>query len=139
MARFCTLRSGDFSGAVSDFAEDSSARGLYNQYLARLGRYPEAIERYEQVLPKPSAAGSGLRQALLEKLMEQQNQQEQAEQEQQNQQQQQSQESQAAIPMSSGARPTGKRGARIGQQPESRNNSPMRKPRSNQRRRFRAG
>ena len=92
-------RSGDFSGAVSDFAEDSSARGLYNQgnALARLGRYPEAIERYEQVLQEnPQQQEAAFNKALLEKLMEQQNQQEQAEQEQQNQhQQQQSQESQS--------------------------------------------
>jgi len=92
-------RSGDFSGAVSDFAEDSSARGLYNQgnALARLGRYPEAIERYEQVLQEnPQQQEAAFNKALVEKLMEQQNQQEQAEQEQQNQQQQQqSQESQS--------------------------------------------
>jgi Ca-activated chloride channel family protein len=93
-------RSGDFSGAVSDFAEDSSARGLYNQgnALARLGRYPEAIERYEQVLQEnPQQQEAAFNKALVEKLMEQQNQQEQAEQEQQNQQQQQqSQESQSS-------------------------------------------
>jgi Ca-activated chloride channel family protein len=93
-------RSGDFSGAVSDFTQDSSAAGLYNQgnALARLGRYPEAIERYEQVLQdNPEQREAAFNKALLEKLLEQQNQQEQTEQEQQDQQQQQqSQESQTS-------------------------------------------
>lgn len=93
-------RSGDFSGAVSDFTQDASLTGLYNQgnALARLGRYPEAIERYEQVLQEdPGQQEAAFNKALLEKLLEQQNQQEQAEQEQQDQQQQQqSQESQSS-------------------------------------------
>jgi Ca-activated chloride channel family protein len=93
-------RSGDFSGAVSDFTQDASLTGLYNQgnALARLGRYPEAIERYEQVLQEdPGQQEAAFNKALLEKLLEQQNQQEQAEQEQQDQQQQQqSQESQTS-------------------------------------------
>jgi Ca-activated chloride channel family protein len=92
-------RSGDFSGAVNDFTQDASLTGLYNQgnALARLGRYPEAIERYEQVLQEdPGQQEAAFNKALLEKLLEQQNQQEQAEQEQQDQQQQQSQESQTS-------------------------------------------
>jgi Ca-activated chloride channel family protein len=93
-------RSGDFSGAVSDFTQDASLTGLYNQgnALARSGRYPEAIERYEQVLQEdPGQQEAAFNKALLEKLLEQQNQQEQAEQEQQDQQQQQqSQESQSS-------------------------------------------
>jgi Ca-activated chloride channel family protein len=85
---------------VSDFTQDASLTGLYNQgnALARLGRYPEAIERYEQVLQEdPGQQEAAFNKALLEKLLEQQNQQEQAEQEQQDQQQQQqSQESQTS-------------------------------------------
>ena len=75
-------------------------RALYNQgnALARLGRYPEAIERYEQVLNEnPEQQDAAFNKALLERLLEQQDQQEQAEQEQQErQQQQQSQQSQSS-------------------------------------------
>ena len=136
-------RSGDFSGAVSDFAEDSSARGLYNQgnALARLGRYPEAIERYEQVLQEnPQQQEAAFNKALLEKLMEQQNQQEQAEQEQQNQHhQQQSQESQSGDSDEQQEQANRKRGARSEQQPEeSEQQSDEETPSNQRRRRFRA-
>ena len=58
-------RSGDFGGAVNDFTKDTSQAGTYNQgnALAQLGRYSEAIERYQQVLGRKSgAAGCGLQQ-----------------------------------------------------------------------------
>ena len=99
MARFCTLPQWGFQRRGQRFCGRFICKGLYNQgnALARLGRYPEAIERYEQVLQEnPQQQEAAFNKALLEKLMEQQNQQEQAEQEQQNQQQQQqSQESQS--------------------------------------------
>ena len=88
-------RSGDFGGAVNDFTKDTSQAGTYNQgnALARLGRYPEAIERYQQVLNEnPEQQDAAFNKALLERLLEQQDQQEQAEQEQQEQQQQQQSE-----------------------------------------------
>lgn len=87
-------RSGDFSGAAGDFAQDPSPTGLYNQgnALARLGRYQEAISQYDQVLADdPNQEDATFNKALLEQLLEQQQQQEQAEQQQQDQQQQQSQ------------------------------------------------
>ena len=88
-------RSGDFGGAVNDFTKDTSQASTYNQgnALARLGRYPEAIERYQQVLNEnPEQQDAAFNKALLERLLEQQDQQEQAEQEQQEQQQQQQSE-----------------------------------------------
>lgn len=87
-------RSGDFSGAAGDFAQDPSPTGLYNQgnALARLGRYQEAISQYDQVLADdPNQEDATFNKALLEQLLEQQQQQEQAEQQQQDKQQQQSQ------------------------------------------------
>ena len=84
-------RSGDFSGAAGDFAQDPSLTGLYNQgnALARLGRYQDAIPQYDQVLADdPNQEDAAFNKALLEKLLEQQQQQEQAEQQQQDQQQQ---------------------------------------------------
>jgi Ca-activated chloride channel family protein len=87
-------RSGDFSGAAGDFAQDPSPIGLYNQgnALARLGRYQEAISQYDQVLADdPNQEDATFNKALLEQLLEQQQQQEQAEQQQQDKQQQQSQ------------------------------------------------
>ena len=90
-------RSGDFSGAAGDFAQDPSLTGLYNQgnALARLGRYQDAISQYDQVLADdPNQEDAAFNKALLEKLLEQQQQQEQAEQQQQDQQQQQNQQPQ---------------------------------------------
>ena len=85
-------RSGDFGGAASDFAEDPSLTGFYNQgnALARLGRYEDAISQYDRVLAaNPNQEDAAFNKALLEKLLEQQQrQQEQSEQEQREQQQQ---------------------------------------------------
>lgn len=90
-------RSGDYAASAEDFADDQSPTGLYNQgnALAKLGRYADAIERYEQVLSQlPNQEDAAFNKALLEELLEQQNQQEQQEQDQQQQEQQREQSDQ---------------------------------------------
>ena len=131
-------RSGDFSGAVNDFAEDSSARGLYNQGnatrpLGSLSRGHRTLRT--SIAGKPSAAGSGLQQGLAGKTAgtakpagtsrarttgpaptatKPSN-------------------PKAAIPMSSKSKTNRKaRSKNRSSSLKSRNNSPMRKPRSNQ-------
>jgi Ca-activated chloride channel family protein len=90
-------RGGDYAASAENFADDQSPTGLYNQgnALAKLGRYADAIERYEQVLSKlPNQEDAAFNKALLEELLEQQSQQEQSEQDQQQQEQQQEQSDQ---------------------------------------------
>jgi Ca-activated chloride channel family protein len=90
-------RSGDYAASAEDFARDQSPTGLYNQgnALAKLGRYADAIERYEQVLSRvPNQEDAAFNKALLEELLEQQSQQEQQEQDQQQQEQQRQQSDQ---------------------------------------------
>ncbi len=90
-------QSGDYSAALEDFRRDPSQRGLYNQAnaMAKMGRYADAIARYENVLAKdPQHEDAAFNKALLEELLTQQEQQ-RSEQDQQ-QQEQQSQQSQSA-------------------------------------------
>lgn len=87
-------RGGDYAGAIGDFARNTETAGMYNQgnAYAQLGRYPEAISRYDQVLDKdPDHVDAAFNKDLLEELLEQQSQQEQTEQNQQDNEQQQSQ------------------------------------------------
>jgi Ca-activated chloride channel family protein len=89
-------RSGDFGGAAGDFGQDTSLQGLYNQgnALARLGRYADAIERYDDVLKSdPKQEDAAFNKALVEDLLRQQEQQQQQQQQEQQQQQNQQQNS----------------------------------------------
>jgi Ca-activated chloride channel family protein len=89
-------RSGDFGGAAGDFGQDTSLQGLYNQgnALARLGRYADAIERYDDVLKSdPKQEDAAFNKALVEDVLRQQEQQQQEQQQQEQQQQNQQQSS----------------------------------------------
>lgn len=90
-------RSGDYAASAEDFGDDRSPTGLYNQgnALAKLGRYADAIDRYEQVLSRqPNQEDAAFNKALLEELLEQQSQQEQNEQDRQQPEQQREQSDQ---------------------------------------------
>lgn len=78
---------GDYQGALTQFNQDSSARGLYNQgnALTQLGEYDKAIEKYQQA----AKADPTLRQAQKnQQIAEQLKQQKEQEQKQQGQQEQ---------------------------------------------------
>jgi Ca-activated chloride channel family protein len=57
-------RAGDYEDALNSFALSDSAEGWYNQgdALAHLGKYPEAVQAYQQALarryPWPEAEGN---------------------------------------------------------------------------------
>ncbi|WP_346993551.1 VWA domain-containing protein [Alteromonas gracilis] len=71
-------KSGDYENALSAFEHGNDANSLYNQgnALARLGRFEEAIEKYENALSlSPDMEDAAANKALIESLLEQQNQQ----------------------------------------------------------------
>ena len=73
-------KSGDYENALSSFEQGNDANSLYNQgnALARLGRFEEAIEKYENALSlSPDMEDAAANKALIESLLEQQQQQEQ--------------------------------------------------------------
>lgn len=81
-------KSGDYESALSTFEAGDDATSLYNQgnALAKLGRFEEAIEKYDSALTlSPDMEDAIANKALLESLLEQQQQQQQ-QQDQQNQQ-----------------------------------------------------
>ncbi|MBS3798853.1 VWA domain-containing protein [Pseudoalteromonas sp. BDTF-M6] len=68
----------DYQGALADFNKDNSATGLYNQgnALAQLGKFDEALERYQQALDKdPNLEAAKANKSTLEQLKKQQEQQ----------------------------------------------------------------
>lgn len=87
----------DYAQALQEFSKVDSIAARYNQAntLAQLGKYPEAIKMYEDVLAaQADYQDAQANKALLEKLLEQQEQQEQqnSQSEQQDEQQQQQSE-----------------------------------------------
>jgi Ca-activated chloride channel homolog len=92
-------RTGNFENAVADLSLLEDIESNYNRgnSLARLNRYPEAIEAYNQVLAlAPEHEDAQFNKELLEQIMEEQEQQEQEnnESEDQNQDQQENEEQQ---------------------------------------------
>ncbi|MDP5129844.1 MAG: VWA domain-containing protein [Paraglaciecola sp.] len=79
----------NYEQALKAFSQIDSIDGRYNQAntLAQLGKYPEAIALYKEVLAEQADYQDALaNKTLLEKLLEQQQQQEQQQQDQQNEQ-----------------------------------------------------
>jgi Ca-activated chloride channel family protein len=73
-------KSGDFETALSNFQQDNSAQGLYNQgnALAHLGKLDEAIKAYDESLKiDPNNENAIANKALLEQMKQQQEQQKQ--------------------------------------------------------------
>lgn len=73
-------KSGDFETALSNFQQDNSAQGLYNQgnALANLGKLDEAIKAYDESLKiDPNNENAIANKALLEQMKQQQEEQEQ--------------------------------------------------------------
>ena len=92
-------RTGNFENAVADLSILEDVESHYNRgnSLARLNRYPEAIEAYNQVLAlAPEHEDAQFNKELLEQIMEEQEQQQQEnnESDDQNQDQQESEEQQ---------------------------------------------
>ena len=78
------FRSGNFENALEEWKEIDSPRSLFNQgnALAKLGKFEQAIENYEQVLERESEhSDARFNRDLLKKLLEEQEKQKQQNQE----------------------------------------------------------
>ncbi|MEM7542193.1 MAG: VWA domain-containing protein [Pseudomonadota bacterium] len=90
-----SYRDGDFAGTVDHLAKRDDVTSLYNRgnALARLGRYEEALESYENALAQaPEHADAIHNRDLIKALLAQQQQSDEKGEEQQQQQQQQQQD-----------------------------------------------